>query len=196
MKHERLLVPLSQGLSNSSHLHLDSRLQSAGSSQGYSDERDQVDPERYVILASRMAEQAKLEHRLLLKESQKSKEVAADATGKPLTAKAKERERSRRESAVTRKRQEIYVNQLEETARRLPRLEQEITSLRREVVHLRQVVSAHQHQHVTHQPAVSAAVLTALPGSGVTKSEPGQGFSPNKSTNTTHVCSGLEELDL
>lgn len=83
-----------------------------------------------------------------LKAEQLAKEAAAKARGGPLTAKEKERERSRRESAVTRKRAEVYIRELEAVARRLPWLEARLAALEADLrcradAHRREERSAH-----------------------------------------------------
>lgn len=101
----------------------------------YTDES--ADEDKYVQMASAEADRAKLRHRATLKKSQRKKEEDASAQGLPLSAKDKERERSRRESAVTRRRAEVYIRELERTAKRVPSLEREIVSLQREVSQLK-----------------------------------------------------------
>lgn len=90
----------------------------------------QVNLEHYISRASKMADEAKIEYRAILKENQFAKAELAKAIGCPLSARQKERERSRRESAVTRKRAEVYLSELERLARVVPLLEKEINSLR------------------------------------------------------------------
>lgn len=95
-----------------------------------------VDEEKYVAMSAATAESEKLLRRLQLKEKQREKETLAKRTGDGMTAKQKERERSRRESAVTRRRAEVYISELEKYTRRVPALESENGQLRRLVWHL------------------------------------------------------------
>lgn len=88
-----------------------------------------IDDDYFVRAAARAADSAKLAHRMWLKEAQQEREANAQLSGVPLSAKDKERERSRRESAVTRKRAEVYIAELERAARRLPALERRIVAL-------------------------------------------------------------------
>ncbi len=88
-----------------------------------------MDDDYFVRAAARAADSAKLAHRMWLKEAQQEREASAQLNGVPLSAKDKERERSRRESAVTRKRAEVYIAELERAARRLPALERRIVAL-------------------------------------------------------------------
>lgn len=92
--------------------------------------------ETYVLAAARAADRAKLAHRVWLKEAQRAREASAQRSGCPLSAKDKERERSRRESAVTRKRAEVYIAELERVARRVPGLERRVTTLQATVLAL------------------------------------------------------------
>lgn len=194
VKHEQ--VAMSRAFASSSQEPFGIPYRAAGP-HSYSEES--ADPEKYVNLASNTAEQAKLEHRLQLKNTQRAKEQEADRKGEPLSAKDKERERSRRESAVTRKRAEVYIQELEKTVRRVPMLEKEISSLRREISQMRQAIEqAQQQQQVQQSPQLPshpvASVMTAVPGPDVVKSEPGPVLSPT--TKTTGVVSGIKQLDL
>lgn len=144
---------------------------------------ESVDHDKYVRMASETAEQAKLEHRTLLKDQQRRKELAAENKGEPLSAKDKERERSRRESAVTRKRAEVYIHELERIVRTVPDLENKIARLQLEVTRL---TNSHPPQLSTPR-AVSAETPT--------KSEPTLVLSPD-STNTNRVVNSLTRLDL
>ena len=182
-----------------------------------------MDHEKYVSEASRKADAAKLAHRSQLKESQKLKEEQADANGAPLTAKDKERERSRRESAVTRKRAEVYIQELENTARMVPNMEKYLSIL---VRYIQQELSrpnilslpprAHQPSHERNQGMRRRDTGSAQPNSAVQhhhqhhdhehagipsvselpiKTEPGVILSPS-SAKTTNVMSGIKQLDL
>lgn len=105
--------------------------------------------EKYVQLAAQSADNAKIRYRNELKHDQRRREMDARERGEPLSARDKERERSRRESSVTRRRAEVYVAQLENTARRLPQLEHEIAGLRRELSALRAALQS-QSGHGEH----------------------------------------------
>lgn len=94
----------------------------------------------YIIQAAKIAEAAKLEYRQLSKAAQKDKEAIAVSVGRPLSAKDKERERSRRESAVTRKRAEVFIEKLQSIGRFVPGMEREIIRLRRENGRFRSLV--------------------------------------------------------
>lgn len=178
-------------LASSSQQQPRARIQTA-MSPAYTDE-SVADREMYVRQASEIAERAKLEHRIHLKEIQRAKELEADTRGEPLSAKDKERERSRRESAVTRKRAEIYILELEKTARRVPSLEKQLVALRFELVHLRGALLQGHHQPRVQLPVASA--MTGIPCSEGVKTEPGLVLSPN-STKATKVLSELKDLDL
>lgn len=151
------------------------------------------DKNQYVRKASDVADRAKLAHRGVLKEAQRSKEMEAEARGEPLSAKEKERERSRRESAVTRKRAEIYIQELERTARNVPYLENTIQHLLAECQRLRVMVSPGGHDPVERHPL--SAPMPLFSRSEGTKSEPGMIESPNTSS-ATGVVGELKELDL
>lgn len=160
--------------------------------RAFSDE-SAADPEKYVRQASEAAEKVKVEHRIHLKQHQREKEKAANAKGEPLSAKDKERERSRRENAVTRKRAEIYAQELERTARRIPLLEREIASIQLEVERLhRELPGGHQHPYA-QVPVASST--TGIRCSEEVKSEPGLVVNPN-SAMPTKAFSGLQDLDL
>jgi hypothetical protein len=75
------------------------------------------------------AEVAKRRHRDTLKAEQRIDEVKAAETGGSLSSAQKERVRSRRESAVTRKRAEIYVRELESVVRSVPALHRRLDEL-------------------------------------------------------------------
>lgn len=151
------------------------------------------DKNQYVRKASDVADKAKLAHRGVLKEAQRSKEMEAEARGEPLSAKEKERERSRRESAVTRKRAEIYIQELEKTARNVPYLENTIQRLLAECQRLRVMVSPGGHDPVEkHHLSAPMSLFSRSEG---TKSEPGMVESPNTSS-ATRVVGELKELDL
>lgn len=110
--------------------------------------------DKYVLLAAQSADNAKIRYRNELKHDQRRREMDARERGEPLSARDKERERSRRESSVTRRRAEVYVAQLENTARRLPQLELEIAGLRREISALHAALasqSGHSEHHDQQQ---------------------------------------------
>lgn len=142
------------------------------------------DSEKYVKLAAQAADDAKLSHRATLKELQRGREENAHLRGRPLSAKDKERERSRRESAVTRKRSEVYIHELERAARKVPELEREVLILRQQ---LRAI-----HYAVRQHGLNSKLPRELLVG---VKEEPGLSISPN-STGSSRVTSGFENLDL
>lgn len=151
---------------------------------------------KYVQKASEVADEAKLAHRALLKDAQRNKEMDAEARGEPLSAKDKERERSRRESAVTRKRAEIYIQELERTARNVPELESTIQHLYSECQRLGQLCgmrSPDGNHSLPKAPLLSA--ISVFPSPEGAKSEPGMVESPNTSS-ATRVVSELKELDL
>lgn len=103
--------------------------------------------DKYVLLAAQSADNAKIVYRNELKNDQRRRELDARERGEPLSARDKERERSRRESSVTRRRAEVYVAQLENTARRLPGLELENADLRREISALHAALAAQNAGH-------------------------------------------------
>lgn len=92
------------------------------------------------MLAAQYADEAKIRYRNDLKLEQRQREQAARERGEPLSARDKERERSRRESSVTRRRAEVYVNKLEETARRLPSVEARLDETLRQNNQLRHLL--------------------------------------------------------
>ena len=114
------------------------------------------DNDYYVREAAKSADSAKLAHRKWLKEAQREREADALRNGLPLSAKDKERERSRRESAVTRKRAEVYIAELESAARKLPMLERRL-----------------------------AEISAALQHAGTYASQPSSNSSPNSGENAT-----------
>lgn len=160
--------------------------------RAYSDESVE-DEDKYVREASAIADHAKLAHRIKLKEAQRSKEMAAEAKGDPLSAKDKERERSRRESAVTRKRSEIYIQELERTARKVPVLEKTVKNLLAEFERLGVVPPHVREDSLTQLPVASA--MSAVPSSEEVKAEPELFSSPN-TEKTTQMFGGLKGLKL
>lgn len=135
-----------------------------------------VDAERYVGYAGVVAEAAKLEHRNALKETQRAREAEAEAAGRPLSAKEKERERSRRESAVTRKRTEVYIAQLENAARKVPELEAQVAELSEELCALKGA------EAMRDEPAAVKPEPCLSPGAS--------------SASNASVLSGFKRLDL
>lgn len=168
-----------------------SRMQTSAP-RAFSDE-SAADPEKYVRQASEAAEKTKVEHRVQLKQQQRVKEKEAIAKGEPLSAKDKERERSRRESAVTRKRAEIYTRELERTARRIPLLEKEIASLQLEVEWLCKELPRGHQQRYAQMPVASS--MTGIPCSEGVKSELGLVVSPNLA-KPAKALTGFRDLDL
>lgn len=146
---------------------------------------ESADEDKYVQMASAEADRAKLRHRATLKKSQRKKEEDASAQGLPLSAKDKERERSRRESAVTRRRAEVYIRELERTAKRVPSLEREIASLQREMSHLKNSSS---------QSNASGPHSSSLGVENNGELQPGLIVNPNASK--TRLMSGIKQLDL
>lgn len=86
--------------------------------------------EHYISKALQIADRAKVKYRTMMKTFQLTKAEAMKAAGCPLSARERERERSRRESAVTRKRAEVYLFELEQIAKMVPLLQNEISTLR------------------------------------------------------------------
>lgn len=93
-------------------------------------------------LAAQSANKSKIQFRNELKAEQRRREQEARNRGEPMSARDKERERSRRESSVTRRRAEVYVEELEKTARKLPKVESEVLKMRREVELLQGALSS------------------------------------------------------
>jgi hypothetical protein len=86
-----------------------------------------LDDDEYLLERSvREAELSKQRLREELKREQREAEAAAAAEGRPLTSAQKERGRSRRESAVTRRRAEVYLRELEGIVRQVPALQREL----------------------------------------------------------------------
>ena len=130
----------------------------------------EVNREKYVEDAAQHADRAKLEHRKQLKVEQRHKETLAEANGKPLSAKDKERERSRRESAVTRKRTEIYTQQLEHWCRQLPITEAQLNEVRRTAENYRKElnrVKKMMEDQKAQADAAAAAAAAANVSSGM-----------------------------
>lgn len=105
--------------------------------------------DKYILLAGQSADSAKIRFRNELKLNQRRRESEARDRGEPLSARDKERERSRRESSVTRRRAEVYVQELEATARKLPALELENEQLRHEISKLRSIL---MNRNLIRQP--------------------------------------------
>eukprot|EP00177_Eucheuma_denticulatum_P008551 GFKZ01015564.1.p1 GENE.GFKZ01015564.1~~GFKZ01015564.1.p1 ORF type:complete len:229 (+),score=53.18 GFKZ01015564.1:51-689(+) len=135
-----------------------------------------LDYTRYVKEAARIAEEAKLAKRKDLKEQQKRKEEEAGRAGRSLSAKDKERERSRRESAVTRKRTEVYIAELERHATKVPALEQRIALLE------------DQLRRLLREQRAGVSVKE--------EEEQGVMMSPNSTGTTRKVTSAMRELGL
>lgn len=76
--------------------------------------------------AAKAAEAGKIVLRGELKATQKADEAAAEAAGEKKSSEVKERTRSRRESAVTRRKAEVYLKELEGIVREVPRLQREL----------------------------------------------------------------------
>ncbi|CAN8068478.1 unnamed protein product [Agarophyton chilense] len=96
---------------------------------------------KYVNQATANAEEAKRIKRQQLKDVQVEKERDARYTGQPLTSKQKERERSRRESAVTRKRTEAYIKSLEMYTVRYAHAELQLQRMHQRVQKLEAVIT-------------------------------------------------------
>lgn len=114
----------------------------------------------YIMAAARAADRAKLAHRTFLKEAQRAREANAQRSGLPLSAKDKERERSRRESAVTRKRAEVYIAELERVARRVPALERRLANLQAEQLALQTQLASRHGSHAASPPSDVSPVST------------------------------------
>lgn len=82
--------------------------------------------EYFLEHAAKAAEAGKIVLRNELKATQKADEAAAEAAGEKRSSEVKERTRSRRESAVTRRRAEVYLKELEGIVREVPRLQREL----------------------------------------------------------------------
>lgn len=97
-----------------------------------------VDREKYVRLCQEGAERAKRKKRDELKAMHRSMEMQAENRGKRFTSRERERIRSRRESAVTRTKNLVYVKMLEQYTRMVPELERDVAEMKKRLFMLEQ----------------------------------------------------------
>lgn len=126
--------------------------------------------DKYLRMAGVQADSAKIVYRNQLKTQLRQREQAALRSGQPMSSRVKQRERSRTESWLYRRRAQVYVQHLEATARKLSTVEQELRKARVEVARMRREV----------------ALLQKLEGSGREKrSNPEDGTNTNRRNNNT-----------